>query len=149
MEDLRSEMGEGSRTAEGHDRLDLRLDATPEAVGQARAQLVAFVVHHKCADPQDVALAVTEAVTNAVVHAYRGAEQGLMRVVACARPADLLVVVRDYGCGMSPNPDSPGAGLGLSVIGALAAELNIERPEGGGTRLRIRFPGVAARASPA
>jgi serine/threonine-protein kinase RsbW len=144
MEDLRGAAGEELRTAGSLDRLDLRLDATPEAVSHARAQVVAFTMHHRCADPQDVALAVTEAVTNAVLHAYRGAERGLMRVVACARPADLLVVVRDYGCGMSPNPDSPGAGLGLSVIGALAAEMNIERPEDGGTRLRIRFPGVGA-----
>ena len=51
-----------------------------------------------------------------------------------------MVVVRDYGCGMSPNPDSPGLGLGLAVIGRLATELNIERPdEGGGTRLRMCF----------
>jgi serine/threonine-protein kinase RsbW/stage II sporulation protein AB (anti-sigma F factor) len=142
MEDLRSAVGEDPRAAADLHRLELRLDATAESVSQARAQVVAFAQHHECADPQDVALAVTEAVTNAVVHAYRGAERGLMRVVACVRPAYLLVVVRDYGCGMSPNPDSPGAGLGLSVIGALAAEMNIERPADGGTRLRIRFPGV-------
>jgi serine/threonine-protein kinase RsbW/stage II sporulation protein AB (anti-sigma F factor) len=127
-------------TVAGADRLDLRLDATADAVGAVRQRIVAFAERHRLADPSDVALVVTEAATNAVVHAYRGAEKGLMRVVACARPNDLLVVVRDYGCGMSPNPDSPGAGLGLSVIGALAAELNIERPEDGGTRLRIRFP---------
>jgi serine/threonine-protein kinase RsbW/stage II sporulation protein AB (anti-sigma F factor) len=144
MDDLRSAVGEDLQTAGDVHRLDLRLEATAESVGQARAQLVAFAKDHECANPQDVALAVTEAVTNAVVHAYRGAERGLMRVVACARPADLLVVVRDYGCGMSPNPDSPGAGLGLSVIGALAAEMNIERPDDGGTRLRIRFPPASA-----
>ena len=62
-----------------------------------------------------------------------------MRVVACAEPDRLVVVVRDYGCGMSPNPDSPGLGLGLSVIGRLATELNIERPDDGGTRLRMCF----------
>jgi two-component sensor histidine kinase len=80
-------------------------------------------------------------VTNAVVHAYRGDDRGEVRVVACARADGLLIVVRDYGCGMQPNPGSPGAGLGLAVIGALAGEMNIERPdEGGGTRIRIRFP---------
>jgi two-component sensor histidine kinase len=79
-------------------------------------------------------------VTNAVVHAYRDGASGEVRVVACAQEAGLLVVVRDYGCGMLPNPGSPGAGLGLAVIGALAGEMNIERPDaGGGTRVRIRF----------
>jgi serine/threonine-protein kinase RsbW/stage II sporulation protein AB (anti-sigma F factor) len=123
------------------ERLDLRLDATAAAVGKARRQVVAFAERHGLARRDDVALAVTEAVTNAVVHGYRGDDDGRVRVVACALETGLLVVVRDYGCGMQPNPGSPGAGLGLAVIGALADEMNIERPdEGGGTRIRIRFP---------
>jgi two-component sensor histidine kinase len=60
--------------------------------------------------------------------------------VCCAEPNRLVVVVRDYGCGLQPNPDSPGPGLGLAVIGALVAEMNLERPDTGGTRIRLRFP---------
>jgi serine/threonine-protein kinase RsbW/stage II sporulation protein AB (anti-sigma F factor) len=123
------------------ERLDLRLEATAASVGEARQEVVAFAERHGLARRDDVALAVTEAVTNAVVHAYRGGAEGRVRVVACARETGLLVVVRDYGCGMQPHPGSPGAGLGLAVIGALADEMNIERPDdGGGTRIRIRFP---------
>jgi anti-sigma regulatory factor (Ser/Thr protein kinase) len=122
------------------ERLDLRLDAIPAAVGEARQEVAAFSDRHGLARRDDVALAVTEAVTNAVVHAYRGDAEGRVRVVACALETGLLVVVRDYGCGMQPNPGSPGAGLGLAVIGALAEEMNIERPDEGGTRIRIRFP---------
>ena len=122
------------------ERLELRLDAVPDSVGHARKAVVAFAGRHELAAAPDVALAVTEAVTNAVVHAYRDGASGQVRVVACALETGLLVVVRDYGCGMLPNPGSPGAGLGLAVIGALAGEMNIERPdEGGGTRIRIRF----------
>jgi len=123
-----------------HERCELRLEAEPAAVGRARQAVVAFAERHALARAADVALAVTEAVTNAVVHAYRDGATGQVRVVACPRADGLLVVVRDYGCGMQPNPGSPGAGLGLAVIGALAGEMNIERPEdGGGTRIRIRF----------
>ena len=132
------------------ERLELRLDAEPSAVGRARAAVAAFAERHRLARAADVALAVTEAVTNAVVHAYRGDATGQVRVVACARADGLLVVVRDYGCGMQPNPTSPGAGLGLAVIGALAGEMNIERPEeGGGTRVRIRFSPPAETAAAA
>jgi anti-sigma regulatory factor (Ser/Thr protein kinase) len=75
-----------------------------------------------------------------VLHAYRDGDAGDVRVVACAEPARLVVVVRDYGCGMSPHPSSPGLGLGLSVIGRLTTEMNIETPdEGGGTRMRMHF----------
>jgi anti-sigma regulatory factor (Ser/Thr protein kinase) len=122
------------------ERLELRLEAIPASIGHVRHEVVSFAKRHALADLGDVALAITEAATNAVVHAYRDGESGLMRVVACARQDGLLVVVRDYGCGMQPNPDSPGLGLGLSVIGAVAKEMNIERPDkGGGTRIRIHF----------
>jgi anti-sigma regulatory factor (Ser/Thr protein kinase) len=101
--------------------------------------VVSFAERHCLAEPSDVALAVTEAATNAVVHAYRGDATGPMRVVACARHDGLVVVVRDYGCGMSPRLDSPGLGMGLSIIGRLADEMNVECPADGGTRLRMHF----------
>lgn len=128
------------RIASDVDRLELRLDSTAESVRRARHEVAGFAERHGLANPDDVALAVSEAATNAVVHAYRRKDDhGDVRVVACARESGLVVVVRDYGVGMSPNPDSPGSGLGLSVIGAIAAEVNIERPDSGGTRIRIRF----------
>jgi len=125
----------------GVERLELRMQATPAAVPGVRRAVVDFAELHGVGIPPDVALAVSEAITNAVLHAYRGdGPAGPVRVVACAEHERLVVVVRDYGCGMSPNPDSPGLGLGLAVIGRLATELNIERPdEGGGTRLRMCF----------
>jgi serine/threonine-protein kinase RsbW len=129
------------------ERLDLRLDATAQALAMVRRRISGFAHRHGLANPGDVALAVTEATTNVVVHAYRHGTAGAMRVVACAEPTGLVVVVRDYGCGMSPNPQSPGAGLGLSVIGAVAAELHVERPDDGGTRIRIRFPLAQAVAA--
>jgi anti-sigma regulatory factor (Ser/Thr protein kinase) len=128
-----------SRSTTEVDRLEMRLELSAEAVRQARHEVAEFARRHALAKPDDVALAVSEAVTNAVVHAHRGDEAKGMRVVACARDTGLVVVVRDYGVGMSPNPNSPGPGLGLSVIGALATEMNIERPDDGGTRVRIRF----------
>jgi anti-sigma regulatory factor (Ser/Thr protein kinase) len=122
------------------ERLELRTQATPSAVPGVRRAVVDFAELHGLGVGPDIALAVSEAVTNAVIHAYRDGTAGPMRVVACAEPDRLVVVVRDYGCGMSPHPNSPGLGLGLSVIGRLTTELNIERPpDGGGTRLRMSF----------
>jgi serine/threonine-protein kinase RsbW/stage II sporulation protein AB (anti-sigma F factor) len=105
-----------------------------------RRAVVDFAELHGVGHGPDVALAVSEAVTNAVLHGYRDGASGDVRVVACAEADRLVVVVRDYGCGMSPHPDSPGLGLGLSVIGRLTTEMNIERPDrGGGMRLRMHF----------
>jgi anti-sigma regulatory factor (Ser/Thr protein kinase) len=131
---------EQQQTTPEVERLELRTQATPAAVPGVRRAVVDFAELHGIGVAPDIALAVSEAVTNAVLHAYRDGKPGDMRVVACAEPNRLVVVVRDYGCGMSPHPKSPGLGLGLSVIGRLTTELNIERPDdGGGTRLRMSF----------
>src|SRR5918911_1078204 len=59
----------------------------------------------------DVKLAVTEACTNVVVHAYPEGE-GPMAVSAGLANGALTVVVVDEGRGILPRPDSPGLGLG-------------------------------------
>jgi anti-sigma regulatory factor (Ser/Thr protein kinase) len=124
----------------GIERLELRLQASPAAVPGVRRAVVDFAELHGIGRGPDIALAVSEAVTNAVLHAYRDGASGEVRIVACAEPESLVVVVRDYGCGMTPHADSPGLGLGLSVIGHLTTEMNIERPDtGGGMRLRMHF----------
>ena len=122
------------------ERLEVRMPASPAAVPGMRRAVDDFAQLHGVCDPPDIALAVSEAITNAVLHGYRDGASGDVRVVACVEPGRLVVVVRDYGVGMSPHPNSPGLGLGLSVIGRLTTEMNIERPdEGGGTRLRMHF----------
>jgi anti-sigma regulatory factor (Ser/Thr protein kinase) len=56
----------------------------------------------------DVKLAVTEACTNVVVHAYSDGE-GPMEVAAAIRDDRLSIAVRDEGRGMLPRPDSPAS----------------------------------------
>ena len=58
----------------------------------------------------DVKLAVTEACTNVVVHAYPDGD-GPMSVSAGLSRGALTVVVSDEGRGILPRPDSPGLGL--------------------------------------
>ena len=128
-------------------RCELRVDATPDVVPQIRRRITRFAAQNDAGAEADIALAVSEAVTNVVQHAYRNGASGQVRVVACQYPDELVVVVRDYGCGMRPNPNSPGAGLGLSIIGAAASEMNVERPEDGGTRIRLRFRRLAQAAA--
>jgi len=132
-------------------RLERRILAVPASVPTIRHDAVAFAV--ACGAGQDVqaavALAVTEATTNAVVHAYLGTEPGQLRVVG--EPAEEALVLRviDDGRGMQPRHDSPGLGLGLPTIGKLCAHLDIaDGPGGRGTEVRMVFaaPGVAGPA---
>jgi anti-sigma regulatory factor (Ser/Thr protein kinase) len=73
----------------------------------------------------DIKLAVTEACTNVVVHAYDPDDEGPLAVAASVRGDRLVVVVRDRGRGILPRPDSPGLGLGLPLIATLAESLKL------------------------
>jgi serine/threonine-protein kinase RsbW len=130
------------------DRLDLQLPARPESIPRIRHAVVAFATAHGYEDPGAIALAVTEAATNAVLHAYTAhSEPGEVRAVACAEPAQLVVVVRDWGSGMGPRLDTPGLGLGLPTIATLASSFDVEAAEGAGTLLRMHFTRTAADAA--
>jgi len=89
-----------------------------------------------------IGLAVSEAATNVVLHAYRapGTAAGLIHVTAACRGDRVLdVCVRDSGVGMSPRVDSPGLGLGISLMAHEADELKIRVCDDGGTAVHLRF----------
>lgn len=95
----------------------------------------------------DITLAVTEACANAVLHAYPEDRPGSFEVSARLTEdgEELAVVVRDHGSGMAPRVDSPGLGVGLPVMAAIADSLEIDTPPGDGTLVRMTFGiGVAA-----
>ena len=96
----------------------------------------------------DLALAVTEAVTNAVVHAFIEREPGSVWTRIEAAPDELVVVVTDNGRGMQPRADSPGLGLGLPTIASLTTAMDMHAPPGGGTVMTMTFaaPGVRGPA---
>jgi anti-sigma regulatory factor (Ser/Thr protein kinase) len=86
----------------------------------------------------DVKLAVTEACTNTVVHAYPEGE-GPLEVAAYLRDERLMIVVRDEGRGIVPRTDSPGLGLGLPLIATLAEALELGTDSDKRTEVRMTF----------
>jgi anti-sigma regulatory factor (Ser/Thr protein kinase) len=127
------------------------LPAIPSSVTALRHAVADFVAAAGIGEPvlAGVKLAVSEAVTNAVVHAYVDADgPGEVRVVACVSDHDVRVTVSDDGCGMVPRLDSPGLGVGLPFIAHTADTLDIATSAAGGTELRMSFA-LAARADDA
>jgi len=86
----------------------------------------------------DIKLAVTEACTNVVVHAYPDGE-GPLGVAAIVDDRQLTVVVVDEGRGITPRPDSPGLGLGLPLIATLAESLELGTSAENQTEVRMTF----------
>jgi serine/threonine-protein kinase RsbW len=114
-------------------RVDLRRPSRPSSVPELRHAAVEFAKRHGVYDLHNVALAVSEAVTNAVLHA-RSSD---VELEARAEEGEVVVGVRDAGEGMSPRVDSPGIGLGLSTIVSAADHVDIESD--GGTVVWMRF----------
>jgi len=88
----------------------------------------------------NIRLAVTEACTNVVVHAYPDGEEGPLEVFATLGDEKLEVLVRDEGPGIGPRADSPGLGLGLPLIVSLTESVVLGRDEEERTEVRMTFP---------
>src|SRR5579875_2446159 len=96
--------------------------AVPESIPPARALLAEFARAHG-ADAERVQalrLAASEALTNAVMHAYVGAEPGEVHVTMARAEGELWVLIADDGRGLQPRADSPGLGMGLAVIASVS-----------------------------
>lgn len=93
----------------------------------------------------DLKLAVTEACSNSVRHAYRDGRDGSVQVVYELHPDRLVVEVSDDGDGFTVHEREPAAddsltvgGLGIAIIRELADELELgPRSDGQGSRLRL------------
>jgi serine/threonine-protein kinase RsbW len=120
--------------------LELTLPARPENVAVARHAIGGFADVLEVPDQTlaDVKLAVTEACTNVVVHAYPDGE-GPMGLRASVNDGVLRVVVVDQGRGILPRADSPGLGLGLPLIATLAESLELGTGTSEETEVRMTF----------
>ena len=122
--------------------------AVPESVPLARQELVCFslLAGADGGRAEDVKLSVSEALTNVVQHAYRGVE-GVIHVRASIAAEELWVLIGDDGDGLESQNDSPGLGVGLTLIAQMSDGLTIMDRSGGGTEVRMRFvlgPGADA-----
>jgi hypothetical protein len=98
---------------------------------------------------QAIALAVSETVTNAVVHAYDAADRGQVRVRCHANGEHFIVEVSDEGAGIGSGHGRPGIGHGLAMVGALAQTLEIAPgPDGRGTAVTMAFGPAPPAAAP-
>jgi serine/threonine-protein kinase RsbW len=137
---MRPEMSNGGGT------VALTIPARPEFIALCRLALTGLA--RTRALPQellaDMKLALTEACSNSVRHAYNHGHEGEVAIRYHLNEARLVVEVADDGGGFDPEVlASPGqaadeGGLGIAIIRAVTDEFEIARgPEGQGSRLRF------------
>ncbi|MFZ2050069.1 MAG: ATP-binding protein [Solirubrobacteraceae bacterium] len=141
-----------SRPAANVLSLDTTYPAVAESVGQARRAVAALAQLDGAgqADLERIRLAVSEAVSNAIIHAYAFEAARAVVLTAAVIDGELTVVVADDGCGFGGARESQGLGLGLAVMTQLCDLLTMSKRSSGGSQLEMRFRltrGPARRAN--
>lgn len=124
----------------------LQIPAKPEYIAVARLALAGLLEPSGATEEAlaDLRLALTEAVTNSIRHAYEGS-RGLVEIAFGLSRTHLEIEVRDDGAGFDPEcpttfegDELVEGGLGIAIIRTLTDELEIEsRPGVRGSRLRF------------
>ncbi len=116
----------------------------------ARASAAAFIAQ---LDPtldelNDIKTAVSEAVTNCIVHGYRDSVGTVTMTVQLIEPATVEIMVRDQGCGIediararTPLYTTGGAersGMGFTIMESFMDKLSVRSAPGKGTTVRMQ-----------
>src|SRR4051794_41457991 len=100
---------------------------------------------------EDMRLAVTEACTNVVRHAYGDGDAddaSALHVALLPEEQGMRVIVEDRGRGLDPSPDLGGPGLGLPLIAALTSELEVSHgADDRGSRVAMSFASAPIEAT--
>jgi anti-sigma regulatory factor (Ser/Thr protein kinase) len=121
--------------------LELSLPAEPASCARARHE-IRTALYGAAVDVAAIELAVSEAVSNVVLHAYRAQDAAprdpRLHLRLTEDEEGVWILVSDDGVGMSARDDSPGLGIGLSLMAKLSDQLLIVQGEIG-TRVHMRF----------
>ena len=133
-----------------HNEMEVHFISVPENEAFARVVIAAFAVQlaPTVAEIADVKTAVSEAVTNAIVHGYEGT-RGTVTMRAMIDGATLSIEVADRGKGipnvqqaMEPffttHPEQERSGMGFAVMQTFMDEVDVQSTPGSGTSVRMR-----------
>lgn len=129
-----------------NNKVSIEFQSLSQNEGFARVAVSAFVAE---LDPTldeltDVKTAVSEAVTNSIIHGYENSKEGIIRIEASILDNTVTIKVIDYGKGIediekareplyTSRPDLERSGMGFTVMETFMDSLEIESVKGKGT----------------
>lgn len=129
--------------------IKVEFEAKESNVSFSRLVAVAFIasLDPTLDEAEDVKVAVSEAVTNAIVHGYDGKE-GVVYMEAFSYDNVVMISIRDIGCGIedvakakeplfTTKPNEERSGLGFTVMESFMDSLHIESKLGEGTTVTM------------
>lgn len=130
-------------------RVQLRFLSIPDNVGLARVTVASlasqanFSIH----DIEEIKVAVSEAVSNAMIHGYEGRQDGWIELEGQLDQLGLTVAVTDFGVGIDDvekarepefSRDPERMGLGFVFMESFMHGLTVESTPGQGTRVEMQ-----------
>ena len=123
--------------------MSIELDAVVGSIPRVRHLVSSFAAEYGAGRPvlERIAIAVSEATTNAVEHAYPPHEPGALHVSADVEDGELEIVIADDGTGLQAAPDSGGLGLGLPMLARCCDRFAVRERRPRGTEIWMGFDG--------
>ncbi len=132
---------------ENHMKLSFPAKSRNEAFARATAGAFAAQLDPTCEELADIKTAVSEGVTNAIVHGYGGGE-GQVEMVCRISGGTLTVIITDEGVGIeniplamqplySSVPGEDRSGMGFTVMESFMDSLRVESTPGEGTTVTM------------
>ena len=131
-------------------KMQVKLPAISANEGVCRAIVASFTaqLNPNIEELADIKCAVSEAVTNAVVHAYRCLGGDLYISVSLLENRTVRIEIRDRGCGIpdvalarqplyTTDTDGERSGMGFSVMETFCDRVTVSSHVGGGTRVTM------------
>ncbi|MGE2691763.1 ATP-binding protein [Mycolicibacterium pulveris] len=132
------------------DPLRFEVPATADQLELIRRRLSAWLepLEVSRVTAADIVLAVNEACSNCIEHAYRGVEPGVIEIEASVQPDSegrrIAVCIADFGTWRTPPTEPTTRGRGLSIMAAIGDDVDLERTSVGTTvRINFALDGVA------
>ncbi|MCT7661645.1 ATP-binding protein [Mycobacterium deserti] len=122
------------------DSLRIEVPATADRLADVRRRLSTWLeqVGVSGTGAADIVLAVNEACTNCVEHAYRDIDTGVIQVEAAVEDGRISVCIADFGLWRTPSPEPTTRGRGLLIIDAMSDDVRMAH-DTSGTTVRISF----------
>ena len=134
-----------------HNRMKVEFLAKSENESFARVSVASFIAQ---LDPtleeiNDVKTAVSEAVTNSIIHGYDNDENGIVSIETIIKNKEVIITVEDNGQGIedieeareplyTSKPELERSGMGFTFMEAFMDEVKVESQVGKGTIVHMK-----------
>ena len=132
-------------------KIRIEFQSKSQNEGFARVAIAAFIsqLDPTIEEITDVKTAVSEAVTNAIIHGYEGKEDKIVSIEAETSGKEVTMSIIDKGVGIknieeakeplyTSRPDLERSGMGFTVMETFMDSLNVESEFGKGTRVIMK-----------